>query len=399
MMSLFEILTNYTVQNVVIGAVLLGCVSGLLGTFAVLRQQSLLGDTLAHAALPGVCIGFLIAGGRHLGWIMAGALATGVITAMFVVLVVKRSRLKTDAALGIGLSVTFAAGVVLLTYIQGTAGASQGGLDSFLFGQAAATRRSDLWVMGAVTLAALVLVLACWKQFKLVVFDPLFARSIGVPVVALEVLLTAMIALAVVVGLQMVGVVLMTAMVIAPAAAARQWIGRLEHMVPLAMLMGVIAGVCGALISAWGNHLATGPLVVLSATVLVLISLLAAPGRGIIRERIDRWRARRALGQRQVLATLYKLAIKHRDRYYPAELGMLDSFFGLGTRRALQRLERQGLVARVGHMREEGPHWTLTDAGYDQAQRQAAFVTPEDGSRDRGSPDPSTRGHGTSEHG
>lgn len=376
-MSLLAALTNYTVQNVVIGAVLLGCVSGMLGTFAVLRQQSLLGDTLAHAALPGVCIGFLIAGGRHLGWILAGALATGVLTALFVMLVVKRSRLKTDAALGIGLSVTFAAGVVLLTYIQGTAGASQGGLDSFLFGQAAATRRSDLWIMGAITLASLLLVLACWKQFKLVVFDPLFARSIGFPVVALEVLLTAMIALAVVVGLQMVGVVLMTSMVIAPAAAARQWVNRLEHMVPLAMLLGVVAGVCGALISAWGNNLATGPLVVLAASALVLVSLLAAPRRGIIRERIDRWHARRALGQRQILATLHKLALKHRDRYYPVELGMLDSFFGLATRRALQRLEQQGLVARVGHMREEGPHWTLTDAGYAEAERLADAMVPE----------------------
>lgn len=394
MMSLFDLLTNYTVQNVVIGAVLLGCISGLLGTFAVLRQQSLLGDTLAHAALPGVCIGFLIAGGRHLGWIMAGALATGVITAMFVVLVVKRSRLKTDAALGIGLSVTFAAGVVLLTYIQGTAGASQGGLDSFLFGQAAAIRRGDLWVMGGVTLGALVLVLACWKQFKLVVFDPLFAHSIGLPVVFLEVLLTAMIALAVVVGLQMVGVVLMTSMVIAPAAAARQWVSRLEHMVPLAMLVGVLAGLCGALISAQGNHLATGPLVVLAASALVLVSLLAAPGRGIIRERIDRWHARRALGQRQVLATLYKLAIKHRDRHYPAELSMLDSFFGLGTRGALQRLERRGLVAQVGHMRDEGPHWTLTDAGYEEAERQAAFMTSG-----RGTPERETPGNETPEHG
>ncbi len=393
-MSLLAALTNYTVQNVLIGAVLLGCVSGLLGTFAVLRQQSLLGDTLAHAALPGVCIGFLIAGGRHLGWILAGALATGVLTAMFVVLMVKRSRLKTDAALGIGLSVTFAAGVVLLTYIQGTAGASQGGLDSFLFGQAAATRRSDLWVMGAITLASLVLVLACWKQFKLVVFDPLFARSIGLPVVVLEVLLTAMIALAVVVGLQMVGVVLMTSMVIAPAAAARQWVNRLEHMVPLAMLLGVVAGVFGALISAWGNNLATGPLVVLAASALVLVSLLAAPRRGIIRERIDRWHARRALGQRQILATLYKLAIKHRDRHYPVELGMLDSFFGLATRRALQRLEQQGLVARVGHMREEGPHWTLTDTGYAEAERLTHFMASDDGPTR-----PGPRGRGTPEHG
>lgn len=367
-MGLLATLTDYTVQNVILGAVLLGSVSGLLGSFAVLRQQSLLGDTLAHAALPGVCLGFLAAGGRHLGWIMAGALATGVAAALFVMLVIRRSRLKTDAALGIALSVSFAIGVVLLTYIQGTADAAQGGLDSFLFGQAAATRREDLWFMAAIAAAAVVLVLACWKQFKLVAFDPLFARSLGLPVVALEAALTAMIALAVIVGLQMVGVVLMTAMVIAPAAAARQWTRRLETMVPLAMAVGMISGVGGGLLSAWGDNLATGPLIVLVATALVAVSLLAAPGRGLVREHIDRWRARRALGEQQLLAALYKLAREHGDPGYPVERGMVDSFFGHGTSRALRRMERDGLVAARGHMREEGLHWTLTDRGYRAAR-------------------------------
>lgn len=371
-MSLVGLLSDYTVQNVIAGAVLLGAVSGLLGSFAVLRQHSLLGDALAHAALPGVCIGFLIAGGRHLGWIMGGALATGIAAALFVLFVVRRSRLKSDAALGIALSVSFAIGVVLLTYIQATAGAAQGGLDSFLFGQAAATRRSDLGFMAAIAVVALLLVASCWKQFKVVTFDPLFAQSLGLPVARLEAALTAMVALAVVVGLQMVGVVLMTAMVIAPAAAARQWVTRVETMVPLAMAVGITSGVIGALISASGDHLATGPLIVLVASALVLLSLLAAPQRGLVAAQITRWRARRALGQRQLLATLYKLAREHEDPYYPVEAGMLDSFFGLGTRRALRRMERSGLVAPAGHMREEGMHWALTDAGYLAAQELVA---------------------------
>jgi len=145
---MLELLGNYTVQTVIVGAVFLGIASGLLGCFAVLRQQSLMGDALAHAALPGVCIGFLIAGSRHLGWIMAGALGTAVIAALFVQMVTRHSRIKTDAGLGIALSVSFAIGVVLLTYIQGQSNAAQGGLDSFLFGQAAATQREDLWFMG-----------------------------------------------------------------------------------------------------------------------------------------------------------------------------------------------------------------------------------------------------------
>lgn len=377
MTGLLDLLGDYTVQNVIIGAILLGIASGVLGCFAVLRQQSLLGDTLAHAALPGVCIGFLIAGTRDLGWIMAGALASSVVAALFVLVLTRRTRIKTDAALGSTLGITFAAGVVLLTYIQGQSNASQGGLDTFLFGQAAATLRSDLWLMGGVTLTAVALVLGCWKQFKLVTFDPQFAGSIGLPVALLEGVLTAMIALAVVVGLQMVGVVLMTSMVIAPAVAARQWVKRLEHMVVLAVAVGIFSGLAGALVSASARHLATGPLVVLAATAVVVISILFARGRGVLWEKIRHWQDQRTIDQRQMLTTLYKLAAHHRDPAYPAEAGMLDSLYGVRTRRTLRRLEQRGLVESVQHMPGEGRHWTLTPAGREEAERVLAAVTPE----------------------
>lgn len=377
---MLELLGNYTVQTVVIGAVFLGVASGLLGCFAVLRQQSLLGDTLAHAALPGVCIGFLIAGSRHLGWIMAGALGTAVIAALFVQMVTRHSRIKTDAGLGIALSVSFAIGVVLLTYIQGQSNASQGGLDSFLFGQAAATQREDLWFMGGVTLVALVLVLLCWKQFKLVTFDPLFAGSIGLPVVVLESVLTSMIALAVVVGLQMVGVVLMTAMVIAPAVAARQWVNQLNHMVILAVVFGIISGVTGVLISASVRHLATGPVVVLAISAIVAVSILLAPGRGVLWSWIRHLHQRRTIGQRQMLTTMYKLAAHHRDPYYPVERSMLDSFYGVRTDAILKRLHNHGYVAPASHMPTEGIHWTLTDTGYSEAEQILQSIGAESSS-------------------
>lgn len=368
-MSLLDLLGDYTVRTVAMGAALLGIVSGVLGCFAVLRRQSLLGDTLSHAALPGVCLGFLIAGSRDLGAILAGAIATGVLAALVMLLLTRRSRLKTDAGLGISLSLFFAAGVVLLTHIQGTGAASQGGLDSFLFGQAAAILRSDLWVMGGVTAAALLLVAALWKEFKLVAFDPGFAASLGLPVVALEVLLTVMIALAVVVGLQMVGVVLMAAMIIAPAVAARQWTRRLEGMVALSAAFGVTAGVAGALGSALGPGLSTGPLIVLAATAIVLVSLAAAPERGLVWEAVRRARERRRLRGRGVLATLYRLAAEHEDARYPSEQGMVDAYHGVPTRRVMGRLEDRGLVRPVDHEPERTRHWELTPEGVAEAER------------------------------
>jgi len=370
--ALLTLLGDHTVQNVVIGAIFLGVTSGVLGSFAVLRQQSLLGDTLAHAALPGVCLGFLVAGGRELGFILAGALVTAVLAALLMLLLTRRSRLKTDAGLGTALGFSFAVGVVLLTYIQNTGDAAQGGLDSFLFGQAAATLRSDLWIMGGIMVGALALVAAFWKEFKLVTFDPLYAGASGLPVTLLDVVLTTMIAFAVVVGLQMVGVVLMASMVIAPAVAARQWVTKLEHMVVAAAGVGVVAGVSGALISAVVANLATGPVIVLAASALVLVSILMAPGRGLLWEQLARWRARRTLRGRQVLTTLYELSAEHRDPHYPAERGTLNTFHGLDTRAALARLERRGLVQRVRHMPEEGPHWELTAAGREEARRTLA---------------------------
>lgn len=367
-MPLADWLADHTIQNVVAGAVLLGLVSGVLGSFAVLRQQSLLGDTLAHAALPGICLGFLLAGSRELGVLAGGALLTATLAALAVQALVRFSRLKTDAALGSVLSLFFAVGVVLLTFIQGRADAAQGGLESFLFGQAAATLRSDLWLMGGVTAMALFLVTLFWKELKLVTFDPLFAASVGYPVALLETGLTALIALAVVVGLQMVGVVLMAAMVIAPPVAARQWTRRLEPMVALAGLFGVAAGVSGALISATTPGLATGPLVVLAASAIVLASLLLAPERGLLWEALKRRRDRRALADERLLATLYGLARRHHDPRYPAEQGMLDAYHGVGTRRVLARLAGLGMVRRVVHMPNEGAHWELTEAGQRRAR-------------------------------
>ncbi len=365
---MLALLGDFTIQNVMIGATLLGIVSGVLGSFAVLRKQSLLGDTLSHAALPGICIGFLAAGTRSLPAILLGALLTGAAAALLVLLLSRTTRLKTDASLGIALSVFFALGVVLLTHIQNGGNAAQGGLDSFLFGQAAAILRTDLYVMGAITAIALGLVGGLWKEFKLTTFDPVFARVIGLPVLALEAVLTTMIALAVVVGLQMVGVVLMAAMIIAPAVAARQWTNRLETMVVLSALIGMVSGLFGALVSATGRGLATGPLIVLAVSACVIVSLLLAPGRGLVFEALRQRENRKNLRGRRVLATLYRLAADHHDPAYPAEQAMIDAYHGMATGPVLRRLAGRGLVTATRHDPEPTPHWQLTESGVAQAR-------------------------------
>ncbi len=369
---MIDLLSSGLVQTVVIGSALLGLVGGTLGAFAVLRRQSLLGDALSHAALPGVCLGFLVAGGRDLGAVLVGAFVTGALAALAMLVIVRRTALKTDAALGIVLSVFFAVGIVLVTLIQTRDGTGSLGLMTFLFGQAAAILRSDLWIMGGVTAVALLLVLAFWKEFKLVSFDPGFARAQGLPVATLEAALTVMVALAIVVGLQLVGVVLMVAMLIAPAAAARQWVTGLGGMVLLSGAIGAASGVAGALLSAASRGLATGPVVVLVVTGVVLVSILLAPERGIVWQALAGRAARNRMVDGRVLVTLRGLAQAHGDAGYATEQGMLDAALGAPAPRSLAALERRGLVRPVRHPPETTLHWELTEDGHAEAAALAA---------------------------
>jgi manganese/zinc/iron transport system permease protein len=210
-------------------------------------------------------------------------------------IITKNSRIKDDAALGIILSVFFGFGQVLLTFIQNKPNAAQAGLDKFLFGQAAALLMEDVITMAVLGAVSLILMALFWKEFKLISFDPEFGASLGFPIQALDILLTTLLVIAIVIGLQTVGVVLMSAMVVAPAAAARQWTNGLGKMVAISAVFGALAGVSGAVISSSTTHMPTGPTIVLSISTIVFISLLFAPNRGLIWNWIRQRRNRRTL--------------------------------------------------------------------------------------------------------
>lgn len=275
-----EALLDHTVLTVAAGAVLLGLASGALGTFAVLRRQSLLGDVMSHAALPGVVGGYLVAGTRSLPAMLAGALVTGLLAAALAWLLSSRLRVKSEAALGSALGLGFALGVVLLSYVQRQPGAGSAGLETFLFGQAAATLRSDVWVLLGVAVVALGAVTLVFGELELATFDPVYARARGHRVDLIDAGLTGLLAVAVVIGLQLVGVVLMSALVVAPAVAARQLTRSLRAMFWTAGAVGALSALAGALVSAATPGLATGPVVVLVVSVVAALALLLGPERG-----------------------------------------------------------------------------------------------------------------------
>jgi manganese/zinc/iron transport system permease protein len=287
-MSMAELLSDYTARNVALGSGLLGVISGVLGCFAVLRRQGLLGDVLAHAALPGICLAYLLTNSKSSLVLLLGAAIAGWLAALALLQIVQQARLSEDSALGIVLSTFFAAGITLLTFLTKRGDAQGAGLDRFLFGQAAALIEEDVFVIAVLAAIAIGATALFYKEFKLLTFDALFARSIGLPTQALSVLLTSLVVVAIVIGLQTVGVVLMAAMLIGPAVAARQWTDRLGVMVALAALFGAAAGLAGALISLSAENIPTGPVTILSLTLIVLFSLLLAPARGLVWRRLNR---------------------------------------------------------------------------------------------------------------
>jgi manganese/zinc/iron transport system permease protein len=287
-------LIAYNTAVVLAGAIFLGACAGFVGSFAVLQRRALLGDALAHAALPGVCLGFLVAGERSLIMMLAGALCTGLLGIVIISFVTRFTRVRLDAAIGIILSVFFGAGVVLSRSIQNMKSitSSKAGLDSFIMGKTAGMTAQDVYFTGACAVVSLILAALLFKEFFLVSFDPGFARVQGWPVRRIDLILTFLIALIVVIGLQSVGVVMIAALLIIPGATARFWSDRLSTLVILSSGLGIAMGFVGTLLSAKFSMMPAGPVICLVGTAFFAVSVLTAPKRGIVVRLIRRHRER-----------------------------------------------------------------------------------------------------------
>ena len=357
-----DFFTNHTFLIIATGTSILGIVSGMLGSFAMLRRQSLFGDAISHAALPGIVVAFLISGSRDSLWLLSGAAIFGWLATLFILSVVNNTRIKSDSALGIALSVFFGFGIVLLTYVQKIPDSQQAGLDRFIFGQAATLVKRDVIIMTVVGVGILICMLLFWKEFKLMAFDPDFAATIGVRTRFFNIFLTFMIVAAIVIGLQAVGVVLMSAMLIAPAAAARQWTNKLGMMVFLSALFGVISGVGGSAISSLGTRISTGPSIILTAVLIGAVSFILAPERGLMVKWIRDYQNRYKLELQKILDDMLEISLQHGEPYHPHSLAILNHTRGFNKKRILD-LVNYGYIELV-----QGNEWKFTLKGYQKAQ-------------------------------
>lgn len=299
----------YNTLIVLMGTSLLGASAGLVGSFAVLRQRALTGDALAHAALPGLCLAFIVMGERSLPAMLLGALLSGLVGIGAISALRRWTRIKEDTAIGIILSVFFGAGIVLSRCIQNmSATGSKAGLDSYILGKTAGMIFQDVMLIAGLATFCLIVLLLFYKEFRVVAFDPSFARVQGWPAGSLDLLLMTLISVAVVIGLPAVGVVLMASLLILPGASARFWTDELDRLLMLATGFGLITGAVGTLISTQYSMLPAGPIIVLTGTTLFLFSLFFAPRRGVISRWLLERRIQRQLGQDKLLTLLYDLS-------------------------------------------------------------------------------------------
>lgn len=367
------------VWKVMLGAALLGAAAGFVGTFAVLRRRALLGDMLSHAALPGIALVFLVWQTRELLPLSLGALAAGLLGVGVVATIARWTRTTEDAALGIVLSTFFGAGVVLLTMLQSTEEGNKAGLDSFLFGEIASLRSQDIQTILVVAALLLTVVLALYKELKLLTFDTGFAAAQGWPTFALD--LTVMVAVAVVtvIGLPICGVILMAAMLIGPAASARFWTNRLGSMLAIASVFGALSGALGCALAApvlmqslglgWivggaRTSLPPGPMIVLAGALLLFVSMLIAPERGLVARWRTRSRLRQQVARDHLLRAVYELSPSPESQRPWVGLERLGEHGGWqagGLEAEIRASERGGFVERSKN------RLRFTPAGYEHA--------------------------------
>ncbi|MEM7680491.1 MAG: metal ABC transporter permease [Planctomycetota bacterium] len=288
---------GYNTSVVLAGTTLLGLAAGVVGVFALLRKQSLMADALSHATLPGIALAYLAAtalgvAGKSMPVLLTGATVTGVLGVLTVQAILRYTRLREDAAIGLVLSVFFGAGAVLLSVIQSLPGGDAAGLGRFIFAQAAVMQAADAKMMGVIALVSVGASFLLIKEFRVVCFNDAFARTTGWPVTAIDLGMMSLVVLVTVAGLQAVGLILVVALLIVPAVAARFWTERLGRLVLLAGVIGGMSGYLGAATSALLPRKPAGAVIVLTAGAIFALSMMLAPSRGVLASGLRRARLR-----------------------------------------------------------------------------------------------------------
>lgn len=299
---------NYILRVVMLGAILIGIVAGMLSVFFVLRKRSILGDAISHSTLAGVTVAFFIIRRKDRTILLLAAIIAGLLAIAVVYVITERTKLKEDAAIGISLSIFFAIGIGFLTYLQNIPTTAQAGLMDYLFGNLTYLTKNDLRTLTYMVIIIIITTLLFWKEFKVFLFDKEYAKTLGIPVNMLELLLMVLVATAIVLGIEMIGAVLMAGLLIAPAVAARQWTNKLAWITVLAAVLAAASGIMGTIFSANTENLPPGPLIVIIMAVIVGLSVIFGSKNGLLHGWLHRNVTHRGVNHEQLLTQLEESA-------------------------------------------------------------------------------------------
>lgn len=365
----FFTLQDPSVRYALAGSLLLGCSCGLLGAFLLVRKLALVGDTLSHAVLPGVALGFLWAGTKDNLAIFVGATLAGLLGTWLFHAIRRTTHIKEDASLGLILAGFYGVGVLLITIIQGLDMSNKAGLDRYLFGQAAALGPSDVLLMAIVAVLAIGLITIFFRPLTATAFDADYARSVGLPTPFLFGGTMLLLAFAVVVALKAVGVVLVSAMLIIPPATGLLLTDRFHRLLLFSAGFGMFSGAMGAFLSFLAPSLPTGPLMVMAGSTGFVLAFLLAPRHGLL-PKLFRQRGRRArIARENVLKAVYRLREMENFTEDPISLSALATVRResiASTEKAVQQLTRYGLANWIAGARDR---FTLTEHGWLDATR------------------------------
>lgn len=362
-------LSDFNTRVVVLGTAALGTACGTIGSFMLLRKRSLMADSVSHATLPGICLAFVLmvklgGNGKWLPGLLLGALLSGLLGMSCVLLLRHHTRVKEDAALGIVLSCFFGLGVALLGMIQKMSQGSAAGLESFIYGKTASMLSSDAYLIGAF---ALVILLVCWtlfKEFTLLCFDHDYATSQGFPAGLLDALLMTLVVLITVIGLQAVGLILVIALLIIPAASARFWTDSLKSMTLIAAGLGAGGSALGATLSAIVPRMPAGAVIVVTYSVLFFLSLTFGTRNGLLIRHLKRLELNRKIGRQKLLRAFHETLEKTgRESADFEQLKRARSW----SASELERLLEIGIKRKSVEKRADG--YRLTQSGHEKARR------------------------------
>jgi len=372
-------LRDHNTRVVVAGTMLLGLAAGVAGTYMILRRRALVGDALSHATLPGVAIAFIVlvqftGTGKQLPGLLLGAAVFGLLGVGAILIIKSMTRIKEDAALGIVLSVSFGLGIVLLGLIQKMPEGGQAGLSSFIEGNAAAMLQEEAVFIGGTAIVVLLLCTVLYKEFAILSFDVEFARVQGWPTGWLDLLMMTVVTAVTVIGLQAVGLILIIALLIIPAAAARFWTSRLRTMLVVSGAIGAGSAMIGTLVSALFERLPAGAVIVVVAAGAFGLSVLFGVRRGLLVRGLEQFRLRRTVAHQHLLRAMYE-GLEAADAVDAPETAPMSvarlmrarSWSSRQLRRAIGAARRARLLAPSNG----NTAWRLTDAGLVEGARIA----------------------------